>query len=108
MAASISGTVLMMPIIRCGLASSRLGLRIIPGQRAAEFFPVTGDFVGFPSTVEHVKLALDHLGNGVAGGAEVVAGVEFGWLRSEDFADFGGHGQSQIGVDVDLADAVIA
>ncbi len=53
-----------------------------------------------------MQLALDHGDDGFAGGSEVVAGVELGGFGGEDFADFGGHGEAEIGVDVDFADAV--
>ena len=40
----------------------------------------------------------------VAGGAEILAGVEFGGLGGEHFAHFCRHSQSAVGVDVDFAD----
>src|SRR6185436_2911923 len=64
------------------------------------------DRFGLAGTVEHVQFALHHADDRFAGGAEIVAGVEFGGLGGEDFADFGGHGQAQVGVDVHLAHAV--
>ena len=40
----------------------------------------------------------------VAGGTEILAGVEFRGLFHEDLADASGHGETAVGVDVDLAD----
>lgn len=40
----------------------------------------------------------------VAGGAEILAGVEFSGLGGEHFAHFCRHSQSAVGVDVDFAD----
>src|SRR3712207_7179922 len=37
----------------------------------------------------------------------IFAGVELGGLGGEDLADLGGHRQPQVGVDVDLAHAVL-
>src|SRR4051812_17982535 len=84
-----------------------LGLLVEGGEGFAEFFPVLDDGLVLAGAVEDVELALDHLGDGFAGGAEVVAGVELGGLGGEDFADLGSHGEAEVGVDVDLADAVL-
>ena len=43
----------------------------------------------------------------VAGGTQVLAGVELGGFGGEDLADGGGHGQTRVGVDVDLADGAL-
>ena len=40
----------------------------------------------------------------VAGGAEILAGIEFSGLGGEHFAHFCRHRQSAVGVDVDFAD----
>ena len=43
----------------------------------------------------------------VAGRTQVLAGVELCGLRGEDLTDGGGHGQTRVGVDVDLADGAL-
>src|SRR5438034_8513090 len=49
-------------------------------QRPAEFFPLLVDRVGLAGAVQDVQLALHHLGDRIARGAEVVARVELGGL----------------------------
>ena len=44
----------------------------------------------------------DHGLDGGTGGLEVLAGVEIAGMLGEVLADGGGHGQTQVGVDVDL------
>src|SRR5687768_12929250 len=48
----------------------RPALRVVRRQRAAELFPLLDDGFGLAGAVEHVELALDHLGDRLAGGAE--------------------------------------
>ena len=45
-----------------------------------------------------------HLLDGLTGGLQVLTGVEVVGVLGEVLPDAGGHGQAQIGVDVDLAD----
>ena len=42
--------------------------------------------------------------NGVAGGAQILAGIEVGGFSARYFADSGSHSQTQVRVHVDLAD----
>ncbi len=51
----------------------------------------------------HVKLL--HL---VAGRTQVLPGIELTGLLIEDLADGGGHRETAVGVDVDLADSALA
>jgi len=51
-----------------------------------------------------VLVELLHL---VAGWSEVLSWVELTWLLGEDLADSGGHGETGVRVDVDLADSAL-
>ena len=46
----------------------------------------------------------DHILDSLASLAQILSGVESGWIVHERAADGGGHGKSDIGVDIDLAD----
>ena len=50
----------------------------------------------------HIELL--HL---VTGGAEILARIELAGLLGEDLADGGGHRETAVGVDVDLADGAL-
>src|SRR5688572_19429662 len=65
----------------------RLALRVVRRHRLPELLPLLDDRVGLAGAVQHVELALDHLRDRLAGRAKVVARVELGGLRGEDFAD---------------------
>ena len=61
--------------------------------------------VGLAVAAEDVDdLVSDHFLDGGAGGLQVLAGIEVGRMLGKVLADGGGHGQTQVGVDVDLAD----
>src|SRR5215207_491696 len=46
----------------------RAALRVVLGHRAAELLPLLVHGVGLAGAVQHVELALHHLGDGLAGG----------------------------------------
>ena len=50
---------------------------------------------------------LYHSLDGVAGRSQIFTRVEFGGTLDEESSYLSGHGKSQIGVDVDLADTVL-
>ena len=50
------------------------------------------------------QLVLDQFLDGGAGGLQVLAGIELVGMLTEELTDRAGHGQTQVGVDVDLAD----
>lgn len=49
---------------------------------------------------------LHHAGDGFSARPQVLAGIEFARIFDQDTADLRGHSQTQVGVYVDLADAV--
>ena len=51
------------------------------------------------------QLVLDHFLDVGASGLQILAGIELGRCFVEELADGAGHGKTQIGVDVDLADS---
>ena len=50
-------------------------------------------------------LMTDHVLHSLTGGLQVLSGVEVIRMFSEVLADAGGHGKTDIGVDIDLADS---
>ena len=50
---------------------------------------------------------LDHVADRIAGGAQLLAGIEFFGMLDEELANLSGHRQADIGIDVDLADTML-
>ena len=75
---------------------------MIPLQPAAGSLHALLRLAGAAEDVD--QLVLDHFLDVVAGGLEVLARIEVIRMLDEVGADGAGHGQTQIGVDVDLAD----
>ena len=65
---------------------------------------MSGFSVGTEDIDDLVLVELLHL---VAGGSEVLPGIEFAGLGGKHLADCGCHGETGIGVDVDLADSAL-
>ena len=69
------------------------------------FPPVTGASLCFAFAAENVyDLVLVESFHLIARRSEIFAGVKLGRLVVEELADSRGHGQTGVGVDVDLAD----
>lgn len=54
------------------------------------------------------NLMLDHFFYCISGWFQVVAGVKVGRIFVESFSDSAGHGQTDIGVDINFADCMVA
>ena len=79
-----------------------------PHERVQLFLCLKRGGLGFAVGAEHVDdFVLVEFLHFVASRTEVFAGVEFGGLLVEDATDGGGHGQTGVRVDVDLADSAL-
>ena len=90
------------------LATAASRLVVVSRHGLAIGFPLGDDFVSLASGVKHFQLTLDHRDDGFTARSQIFTGVKFSRVGGEDFTDLGGQSQTQVGVDVDFADTILA